>query len=120
MLKKFIHKLRNKKSFSLIEVVVAIFIVSITIFSVVEVYRYIFLSSSKNKDFEVMIRSINKVYYDILLGNIEFKGYIETNINGVEIVVKAKDYLETEPFIGDIIIYATNKGITFSVISAIY
>lgn len=120
MLRKFIDLVKSKKAFSIVEVIVAIFIASITIFSVVEIYRYVFFSSSRSKEFERMILSVKKVYNAILLGEIEFNGYLSTNVDGVDIVVKQTNTLGDSSFGRDIAIFATNKSLRFSVITSLY
>ncbi|MEN2998219.1 MAG: prepilin-type N-terminal cleavage/methylation domain-containing protein [Brevinematia bacterium] len=120
MLKKSTQTLGNNKGFSLIETLVAIFIASLTILSVVESYRYILSVTYGTKEITVMLNAVKRVYNDTLLGKISFETNFYTNVDGVEIHLILTNTTSTNPLISDVLIFATNANKTFSVLTSIY
>ena len=121
MLRKFTPILKNSKAFSLVEVMVAIFISSVIIFSVVESYRYILSVTSQARSLEKTLTVVKSMYNQACLGKIVFKDGIKfyTNVSGVDVVIVLTNKVSQEPLVSDVIILATNGNFTFSVITSI-
>lgn len=119
-MKKSIEKLKNNLAFSLIEVLIAIFIASLIVFSSVEVYRYVLNIVLTSREVEKNIKVVNKVYNEILFGEIKLIDKFYTNIEGVDIYIKLTNTSSTNPLISDIIIYSTNDKYTFSVLTSVF
>ncbi|MFN4244599.1 MAG: prepilin-type N-terminal cleavage/methylation domain-containing protein [Brevinematia bacterium] len=113
-------ELKNNKAFSLVEVMVAIIISSIIIFSVVETYRYVLKITSKTRSIEKTIQTVKKIYNQVSLGKIPFtnENKLHTNINGVDITLILTNKISQNPFISDVLILATNEKFTFSVLTS--
>ncbi|MGB9620922.1 MAG: type IV pilus modification PilV family protein [Brevinematia bacterium] len=117
---KFTENLRNNSGFSLIEVLVAIFIASLIVFSSVEVYRYVLSIVLASRGIEKNIKVVSLVYNKISFGEIKVFDGFYTNIENVDIFIKLTNTLSTNPLISDIIIYSTNDKYTFSVLTSVF
>ncbi len=117
---KFTERLKSNSSFSLVEVLVAIFIASLIVFSSVEVYRYILNVVLTSQGVEKGIKTVNIVYNKILFGEIKFTDKFYTNIEGVDIFIRLTNIYSTNPLMSDIVIYSTNGEYTFSVLTSIF
>ncbi|MCS7298612.1 MAG: prepilin-type N-terminal cleavage/methylation domain-containing protein [Spirochaetia bacterium] len=122
MLKKFTKLAKDNKGFSVIEVIVAILVVSIMIFSVVETYRYVVSLTSKSKVIYENINLVKHVYNKILLENTIFydKAKFNTNISGTFVEVEVTTIYSTNPRMYNVIIFTTNSDSKFSVSTSIY
>lgn len=122
MLKKFTKLVEDNKGFSIIEVIVAVLVVSIMVFSVVETYRYVVSLTNKSRVVYENINVVKYIYNKVLLESSVFndKSKFNTNINGTFVEVEIKTTYSTNPRMYNMIIFATNSENRFSVSTSIY
>jgi prepilin-type N-terminal cleavage/methylation domain-containing protein len=114
-------RVKNNKGFSLVEVLVAIFIAAIIITTTVETFRVIFKSIETSRYVNEVLTSVEYIYDAISLGDIKLNGStFYTNIGSVSIFVKLTNTVSTNPLETDILIYATNFKYSFSVMTSIF
>jgi len=125
MLKQFTKKARKSKNsnkgFSLIEVLVAIFIAAIVITTTVETFRIIFKSMETSRYVNEVLDSVSYIYNAISLGDLNItNSSFFTNIGNVNIFIKFTNTISTNPLETDVLIYATNSRYSFSVMTSIF
>lgn len=120
MLRRYIRKLRNSSGFSLVEVLVAVFMASLITISVVESYRYVVSVTFATRKVANTVNAVNRIYTDVLLGKVSIEDSISTNVEGVEIYIKLTNIVSRDPLVSDVLIFATNGNYTFSVLTSIH
>ncbi|MCX8029693.1 MAG: prepilin-type N-terminal cleavage/methylation domain-containing protein [Brevinematales bacterium] len=122
MLMKFIRRLlENRKGFSIIEVIVAVFIISVVIFSVVEAYRYVVFASLKARDLKDIFENSKNLYLHLLEDKDFYKvGSLKTNIQGCHAEIRVIKIYSTNPPAYDVFIRFTNEKNNFSFITTVY
>ncbi len=114
-------KVKSNIGFSLVEVLVAVFIAAVIITATVETFRVIFRSIETSRYVNEVLNSVNYIYDAISLGDIKLDRYtFYTNINSVSIFIKLTNTVSTNPLETDILIYATNFRYSFSVMTSIF
>lgn len=122
MLRKFTKLAKDNKGFSIVEVIIAILVVSIMTFSVVEAYRYVLSLTNKSRVIYENINLVKYIYNKILVENTLTNDKIAftTNIEGTFIEVKTTTVYSTNPKMYSITILATNNDSRFSVSTSVY
>lgn len=110
----------DNKGFSLIEVMVAMFVASLIIFSVVETYRYVLNVTYKSRKVSEMLNVVKGVYNEVSLSKIKISSNFHTNVNGIDVWIYLTNTISKDPLVSDMIIFATNNDVKFSVITSIY